>query len=58
MSVQEGLKVLQQDGMVFKCYESLHNTVWNSELEGMLDFQPKDMFPCSTGMPWWADMMK
>ena len=29
---QEGLKVLQEDGLVFKCYETLHDTVWNSEL--------------------------
>ncbi|KAA6422349.1 MAG: hypothetical protein FRX49_07819, partial [Trebouxia sp. A1-2] len=29
---QEGLKVLQGDGLVFKCYETLHDTVWNSEL--------------------------
>ncbi|KAL3163355.1 hypothetical protein ABBQ32_009744 [Trebouxia sp. C0010 RCD-2024] len=29
---QEGLKILQDDGLVFKCYESLHDTVWNSEL--------------------------
>ena len=32
MCMQEGLEVLQQDGLVFECYESLHDTVWNSEL--------------------------
>ena len=30
--LQEGLRVLQEDGLVFKCYETLHDTVWNSEL--------------------------
>ncbi len=32
VAFQEGLKVLQEDGLVFKCYETLHDTVWNSEL--------------------------
>lgn len=32
MYLQEGLRILQEDGLVFKCYESLHDTVWNSEL--------------------------
>lgn len=30
--MQAGLKVLQEDGRVFECYESFHDTVWNSEL--------------------------
>lgn len=32
MCLQEGLRILQEDGLVFKCYECLHDTVWNSEL--------------------------
>ena len=32
MCLQEGLKILQDDFLVFKCYESFHDTVWHSEL--------------------------
>ena len=32
MCLQEGLNILQEDSLVFECYESLHDTVWNSEL--------------------------
>ena len=30
--LQEGLRVLKENGLVFKCYERLYDTVWNSEL--------------------------
>ena len=33
---QVGLKVLLADSSVFKCYDSLHDTVWNSELGSSL----------------------
>ena len=36
LCTQEGLKVLQKDGGVFQCYDSLHDTVWNSELGSSL----------------------
>ena len=31
-TLQEGLRVLQDDGSVFQCYESIQDTIWNSEL--------------------------
>ena len=35
-TLQEGLRVLKDDGLVFQCYTSLHDTVWNSELGSSL----------------------
>lgn len=34
--MQVGLNVLQEDGKVFECHKTIHDTVWHSELGASL----------------------